>query len=243
MARKGGFRLPTLAAPQPPAMLGSMTVRALVVIALVVSLTACGTSSVSIDPTGVDGLVVPTPSPDPDDFVEDVDNRWLPLPAGRTWAYEVTDLEGAHRLSVKAADGPEIAGVATTARISTEPAGTSTDYYAQDTAGNVWWFGREGVWRAGEDGAEAGLAMPAGPRVGDGYRTAYLPGVVEDVASVLALTGSATVPAGSYDDLLVTRETTKLAPGRSLERSWAQGVGLVEEERAGRVVRLSEDPG
>ena len=73
----------------------------------------------------------------------------------------------------------------TTARTARESGRTVVDWYAQDERGNVWWFGREGVWRAGTDGAEAGLAMAAAPRVGDGYRMAYEPGVVEDTAEVL----------------------------------------------------------
>jgi hypothetical protein len=209
-------------------------------VVLLLALGGCGSAGVSSPPSGVDELVVPTPSPDPDDFVTGVDNHWLPLPPGRTWSYEVTDVDGAHRLSVTVADGPEIAGVPTTARVSSEAGRVTRDYFAQDTDGNVWWFGREGEWRAGDDGAEAGLAMPVHPRVGDGYRTAYQPGVVEDVAEVLALNGSATVPAGSFEDLVVTVETTPLEPGRSLDRRWAEGLGLVEEQRPGRVVRLRE---
>ena len=224
-------------------MLGSMTVRALLVIALLTVLAGCGNASAPSPPTGVDELVVPTPSPDPDDFVAVVDNLWLPLPAGRTWTYQVVDAAGTHAVTVTVAAGPEVAGVATTARVSTEEGTATRDWFAQDQAGNVWWFGREGEWRAGVDGAQAGLAMPANPRVGDGYRTAYQPGVVEDVAEVEALDGSATVPAGSYDDLLVTRVTTRLEPGSSREQSWARGVGLVEEDRVGRVLRLREVTG
>ena len=224
-------------------MLGSMTVRALLVIALLTVLTACGTASTPQPPTGVDELVVPTPSPDPDDFVAAVDNSWLPLPAGRTWTYEVVDASGTHPVTVTVASGPAVAGVATTARVATEEGAVTRDWFAQDRDGNVWWFGREGEWRAGERGAQAGLAMPANPRVGDGYRTAYLPGVVEDVAEVEALDGSATVPAGTYDGLLVTRVTTKLEPGASTEQHWARDVGLVEEDRPGRIVRLREVTG
>lgn len=224
-------------------MLGSMTVRALVVIALLAVLTACGSSSVQLAATGVDTLVVPTPSPDPDDFVRGVDNPWLPLPPGRTWTYQVVDVDGSHERTVTVADGPEVDGVPTTARVTTDADVVTTDWFAQDTGGNVWWFGREGEWAAGTDGAEAGLAMAAHPRVGDGYRTAYQPGVVEDTATVLAITGSATVPAGSYDDLVVTQETSGTEPGGSLEQSWARGVGLVEATRLGQTVRLREVSG
>jgi hypothetical protein len=224
-----------------------MTVRALSIAALLAvaaaSLTGCGTASDPSPPTGVDQLVVPTPSPDPDDYVAGVDNVWLPLPAGRTWTYQVVDPRGTHRLVVTVADGPEVAGVATTARVATERGEATTDWFAQDAAGNVWWFGREGEWQAGSDGAEAGLAMPAHPRVGDGFRTAYRSDVVEDVATVLAVDGSVTVPAGSYDDLVVTRETTDLDPLGDRELSWARGVGLVEEDATGRTVRLADVSG
>ena len=74
----------------------------------------------------------------------------------------------------------DVAGVATTPVTRTEPTGDQVvDYYAQDRRGNVWWFGREGVWLAGEDGAQAGLAMPATPRLGDGWRAAYDEDVVD----------------------------------------------------------------
>ncbi len=45
-------------------------------------LTGCGSASVSSPPSGVDELVIPTPSPDPDDFVAAVDNPWFPLEPG-----------------------------------------------------------------------------------------------------------------------------------------------------------------
>lgn len=216
--------------------------RALVALVLLpATLSGCGSASVSSPPSGVDKLVVPTPAPDPDDFVDTVDNPWLPLSPGRTWTYDVVDVDGTHPLTVTVEKGPEIAGVATTAQVSSEAGETTTDWFAQDADGNVWWFGRKGEWQAGADSAEAGLAMPATPRVGDGYRTAYQPGVVEDVVTVLALGGSATVPAASYDDLLVTKQTSALEPGVSVERSWARDIGLVEQSGLGRTVRLSDE--
>lgn len=220
-------------------MLGSMTLRALGVVLAAALLSGCGTASKPSPPTGVDGLTVPTPSPDPTDFVPIVDNPWLPLRVGRTWSYEVVDVRGEHRLEVSAAPGPRIGGVATTARISEERGVRTTDLFAQDRAGNVWWLGREGEWTAGTDGARAGLAMPAHPRVGDGFRAAYLPGVVEDVMTVLALAGSVTVPAGSYDGLLVIETASPLAPG-ARDAYLARDTGLVEEDSTGRTVRLRE---
>lgn len=233
-------------------MLGSMTLRGLrrvlVALAGVVLLAGCGTASAPSPPTGVDGLTVPTPSPRAADFVATVDNPWWPLPAGRTWRYDVVDVRGEHRLTVTAEPGPTVDGVATTARVSVERGTRTVDLFAQDRAGNVWWLGRSGergAWRAGVDGALAGLAMPAHPRVGDGYRAAYLPGVVEDVVTVLGLDVAATVPAGSYDGVLVTRTDSRLTSQAVGARNgyYARGTGLVEEDTTGRTVRLREVTG
>jgi hypothetical protein len=224
-----------------------MTVRAsLAVLALLSGITGatavagCGAASSPSPPAGVDGLVVPTPSPDPDDFVAGVDNPWFPLQPDTTWRYDVADLGGTYRLTVTVADGPTVAGVATTARVSTEAGRTVADYYAQDNDGNVWWFGRQGSWRAGVDGAEAGLAMPATPRVGDGYREAYARGVVEDVAEVSALEERMTVPVGTFEALVVEHRSA-LAVGTTRETSYAEGLGVVAESvvaGAYRTVRL-----
>lgn len=201
-------------------MLGSMTVRApafLAVLALVGGLVAgCGTASAPSPPTGVDELVIPTPSPDPADFVAEVDNPWFPLRSGTTWRYDVAGVDGNHTLVVTVAPGPVVDGVATTARVSRESGTRTVDWYAQDAGGNVWWFGREGEWRAGRDGAEAGLAMAAAPRVGDGYRLAYDPGIVEDTAQVISVDA----------DRVVVEERSDLRPGTSTDLTYERGTGL-----------------
>lgn len=229
-------------------MLGSMTVRALLlaaVLAVAPVLAGCGTASSTSRPAGVDELRIPTPSAAPSDFVAEVDNPWLPLPVGDTWTYAVTDAEGVHQMTVTVEVGPEIAGVPTTGRVSSDPSGDVTDWFAQDHEGNVWWFGREGVWRAGDDGAEAGVAMLARPRIGDGYRTGYEEGVVEDTARVTALDGEADVAAGTYDDLVMIEQRSRLEPGATAEQAYARGVGLVEASEAStsyRIVRLVTAP-
>ncbi len=156
--------------------MGRATVRRLLAAAVVVALTAgCGSYTTTSLPAGVDELVIPTPTPDPDDFVATIDNPWLPLAPDSSWTYEAAQGASAGRLTVSVTDGPTVAGVHTAAvRGVLSPSGdgeflTWVDYYAQDDDGNVWWFGREGEWRAGADGAEAGIAMLARPRVGDGY--------------------------------------------------------------------------
>ena len=110
------------------------------------------------DSPGIDGLVIPTPTPDPADFGASIDNPWLPLAPGSTWRYDVTD-GGATVGSIEAEvldDPVDVAGLdATAVRTTTsvdDEVETSTRFYAQDDDGNVWWLGEDAgdvTWRAG----------------------------------------------------------------------------------------------
>jgi hypothetical protein len=116
------------------------------------------------------------------------------------------------------------------------------DWYAQDRAGNVWSFGTAGTsydggrpdtrgsWQAGVDGAEAGLAMAAHPRLGDGYAREHAPGVAADQAEVLDLAATRYVAARLRTHLLETADSSPLEPGRLEHTFYARGVGLVEQD-------------
>jgi hypothetical protein len=57
----------------------------------------------------------------------------------------------------------------------------------------------------GVDGAQPGIIMPADPQPGEAYRQEYYPpGEALDEARVLNLNGSARVPYGAFNGLLVT---------------------------------------
>jgi len=116
------------------------------------------------------------------------------------------------------------------------------DWYAQDKAGNVWYFGEdskeykkngkvstEGSWEAGKHGAKPGIIMQAHPKVGQSYRQEYQKGSAEDMARVLDLNGSAKVPYGSFDHVLVTREWSPLEQGVVEHKKYAAGVGDIKE--------------
>ena len=90
--------------------------------------------------------------------------------------------------TVSVAPGPTVAGVATTARTSRESGRRVTDWYAQDEDGNVWWFGAPASGRRGPTAPRRDWPCRRRPRVGDGYRTAFAPGVVEDTVRVVAPT-------------------------------------------------------
>ncbi len=196
----------------------------------------------SIGPAGVDGLEIPTPSPDPADFVPTIDNPRLPLVAGSTWVYERTTGSAGRTVAVTVTVAEEprtIAGVATTAveTVTDRGAEATTRYLAQDRDGNVWSFGGDG-WRAGEAGTRAGLVMPATPRVGDGFAQEDAAGVAEGRSEVLDVAASASAPYDSWTDLVEIRETSALAPGAETRRFYASGVGLVRSESADGVTAL-----
>jgi hypothetical protein len=209
----------------------------------------CGSAPSKSPPTGVDGLRIPTPSPDPDDFVDGIDNRYLPLTPGSRWVYESVGVDPETITVTVTEDTKEVQGVTTTVvhDVVRDSEGTlvedTFDWFAQDSAGNVWYFGEDtteyddrgrpddaGSWEAGVDGARAGVAMLAEPRVGDGYRQESFPGQAEDQAEVLSLEESVNVVFGSFTDVLQTEETTPLEPGLVEHKYYAPGVGLVLEE-------------
>lgn len=119
----------------------------------------------------------------------------------------------------------------------------TTDWYAQDIYGNVWYFGEiaqdfedgelvsiEGSWKAGVDAAKAGLIMKAAPTVGEVYRQEFSLGNAEDMGEILSLTGTATVPAAACDgDCLITKDFTPLAPDAIEHKYYAADVGLILE--------------
>lgn len=224
------------------------------VFALIGLTAGCASSSPPVSgPSGVDELVIPTPSPDPDDFVAEIDNPWLPLTPGSVWEYAVSGEDAGTRTVTVVVDTAEIAGVPVTGvrQVTESPDGTSlaesVDYFAQDRSGNVWTFGHdsgtdgEGSWRAGADGAKAGLAMAATPRLGDGYRQELAPGTAEDVARVESTDAARSTPAGDFDGLVHVVVTTSLS-GDEVMRYYARGVGLVQEDTPDASVSLTETP-
>jgi hypothetical protein len=71
--------------------------------------------------------------------------------------------------------------------------------------------------------------MEAHPRVGDRYRQEFSKGVAEDMARVLSLDESQCVAYGCFDDLLLTKEWSRLDRGVVEHKYYAEGVGFILE--------------
>jgi len=114
------------------------------------------------------------------------------------------------------------------------------DWFAQDTAGNVWYFGEnthelegglittiDGTFTAGVEGDKAGIIMKAHPSVGDFYRQEFSLQNAEDFAETLSVSEVVTVKAGSFTNCLKSQETTPLETDLLEHKFYAPGVGNV----------------
>jgi len=191
-------------------------------------------------------LAVPT-MPPAGDFVRRIDNPYLPLTPGTIFVYKGTKDGVAAENTVEVTRrtknilGVQAVVVIDTALVAGEPEERTTDWYAQDKSGNVWYLGEDsfdlidgqwvrsdGSWEAGVDGARAGIVMEAHPQVNDTYRQEYYAGHAEDMARVLSLGESVVVPYGSFDSVLETKDWTPLEPNVAEHKYFARGVGQIK---------------
>ena len=105
------------------------------------------------------------------------------------------------------------------------------DYFAQDTVGNVWYFGEDttsfvydndgnlsstnndGAWRAGLNGALPGYIMPADLTVGFNYYQESAPNDdALDQATTFATSKTVPIKIGNFTNVLQVLEATELAP-------------------------------
>jgi hypothetical protein len=183
---------------------------------------------------------------DPASFTTRIDNPYFPLAVGTRWVYEGDDGDGGQeRIVVEVTEqtrevmGVEVVVVRDTVSVDGEVVEDTYDWFAQDAEGNVWYFGEdttayedgqastEGSWEAGVEGAQPGVVMPAEPTVGLAYRQEYLAEEAEAEALVLATDERVEAPAGSWTDVLLTRDTTPIEPDVSELKFFARGVGPV----------------
>jgi hypothetical protein len=180
-----------------------------------------------------------------------VDNAWLPFLPGSVWKYTgVKDGEASRDVVTVPKATKLVAGVnAVVVQDNLYIAGVieerTSDWYAQDNDGNVWYLGEdtaeldehgkvtstEGSWEAGKQGAQPGIFMPADRVVGQSGRQEFLHGQAEDHYRVLNLAAPvAGVPGTNATTGLLTEEWTPLEPGVLDHKLYVRGVGTVKEQ-------------
>ena len=172
-----------------------------------------------IVPDAADPAEEKTTPPDAETFASEVDHVFFPLTPGTRWTYE-GDSEGMHRRDeiLVLAKTTVIADFTCTAVyqevfLDGELTEMTTEWFAQDGAGNVWKFGEESLefdgaqfrktedsWLAGVDGAHPWMILAADPRVGDVYTSG------DDTMEVVSLNETASVPAGDFENCMMIVE-------------------------------------
>lgn len=205
--------------------------------------------------TGSDSVVLTdqktaNPPFDAATFVARIDNPYLPLLPGTVFHYRSETPDGLETDDVAVTrDSKQILGVNVTVVhdqvfLDGELAEDTFDWFAQDTEGNVWYFGEdskeiedgqvvstEGSWEAGVGANEPGITMLAHPKVGLAYHQELAPDIAEDMARVLSLKASPEVPFGSFANCVGTMEWSLIEHGVREHKSYCPGVGLVLEDQ------------
>jgi hypothetical protein len=118
--------------------------------------------------------------------------------------------------------------------------------------GDVFYFGEDvdiyrkgqvvsgsGSWRAGRNGARAGLMMPGQPRVGLRHHQEVAPGQAMDRAEIAQSGETFETPGGTFSDCLKVIETSPLEPGDASLKRYAPGIGLIQDEDL-RLIRYGQ---
>ncbi|MCA9322522.1 MAG: hypothetical protein KDB53_17400, partial [Planctomycetes bacterium] len=190
-----------------------------------------------LDVVGMLGEAPYDPVINPAQFSSNVTNPFLPLVVGRTLVYEKITPEGLEHIEVETLpmtqmiNGVDCRVVRDTVTLDGVLVEDTIDWFAQDVAGNVWYFGEisknydedglldnlDGSWRWGKEGARPGIVMLANPAMGDVYRNEFLVNEAEDVAEVLATNVSVSIGLGNYSGCLQTLDFTPLDPDPDAE--------------------------
>lgn len=187
-----------------------------------------------------------------------ISNPYYPILDYRTRVYVATDANGnpvGERFEfTRVAAAPIILGVQTTnLRDRAFDGGRlvedTFDYFAQDSVGNVWYFGEDvtnylydalgnqigtnnhSSWRAGINGAKPGFIMPAIPQMGQSYfqEFAQIDQAV-DQAEITATGLMVTFGGRSYSDAIQIFESSTIMGVSPGFKYYASGFGLIGAE-------------
>lgn len=188
-----------------------------------------------------------------------VDNPFFPLTGAGTRVYEGEKEDGGEIVTERfelttLGPGPTILGVGTTILFDRAIEGgliveETRDYYAQDTAGNVWYFGEDvtnfiydgddnlietnadSSWIGGVNGALPGFIMPADLSVGFNYYQEFAAADdALDQATTAFVGNLISIGFGDFTDVLQVLETSELDPDAREFKYYAPGIGLIMAE-------------
>jgi hypothetical protein len=150
--------------------------------------------------------------------------------------------------------GPEILGVPTVTILDEAfedglLVERTSDYFATDNDGNLWYFGEdvtnfryddagkligtddESAWRAGVNGALPGISVPGAPEVGLTLFQEHAPAdEAMDYAEVVAIDLEITGPAGTFQNVLKTAEASTAEVDLHEFKYYAPGYGMIRAD-------------
>ncbi|GJL53516.1 MAG: hypothetical protein NPIRA02_06480 [Nitrospirales bacterium] len=185
-----------------------------------------------------------------------VNNPYFPLVTGISRTYEGQREDDGEIVTegftlANLGPGPTILGVETTVQrdrafedgVILED---TFDYYAQDTSGNVWYFGEDVInfvydddgnlietnssssWRGGVNDARPGFIMPAELIPGFHYRQEFAPiDAAVDEATIFSLGNTISLGVGQFTNVLQVLEQNELEATAREFKYYALGEGLI----------------
>jgi len=212
--------------------------------------TVIAVAAALVTPQAASALSPPIPKlPAPSQFVNRITNPWFPLVPGTVYVYRGTK-DGKQAIDVLAVthrkqtiDGIHATVINDQLYENGRLAERTTDWYAQDRSGTVWYLGEKtatlnvhgkvlgtaGSWIAGVGGAHAGIYMPGHPQPSQVARQEYAKGQAEDQFKILQLGARVDVGGVSSKHALLTQETTALEPGVVDHKLYVRGIGTALE--------------
>ncbi len=180
-----------------------------------------------------------------------ITNPWFPLARGSVYVYDgQKDAKAARDVMTVTRKTKDITGIRAAVVsdrlfLNGVLAERTTDWYAQDRHGTVWYLGEktaelnakgkvtstEGSFLNGRDGARGGIFMPAHPVVGQSFQQESFKGQAEDRFRILDMAATISTPAVSSHNAMLTEETTPLEPGTVDHKYYVQGIGTVKEQQ------------
>jgi hypothetical protein len=119
------------------------------------------------------------------------------------------------------------------------------DYFAQDEAGTVYYFGEavneyprhgpvshEGQWRLGRDTDTPGVLMPSHPRLGDSFKSEAVPHITHETDHVVAVGMTKHIAGHTYHHVIKIRENAGPPPEVEF-KTYSRGTGVITEANGG----------